>query len=125
MADELEALKKQLAAAQQALSKEAEDTKQAKETLEREREEIRRVKEHEAQLTEYLKRTGITRAEFIKSHMDLKKQIDDQLEMLRAAENTIDGQLGALPSTPAEVRILHLLLLRTMQTGWQSYHRQQ
>ena len=45
---------------------------QAKETLEKEREELRRTKEYEAQLTEYLKQTGITRPEFTKSHTEVQ-----------------------------------------------------
>lgn len=103
MADELEALKKQLAAAKEALSKEAEDTKQAKETLEKEREELRRTKEYEAQLTEYLKQTGITRPEFTKSHTEVQNRVDFQLQQLQALQNTLDSSLDVLPTTPAEV----------------------
>jgi len=103
MADELEALKKQLAAAKEALSKEAEDTKQAKETLEKEREELRRTKEYETQLTEYLKQTGITRPEFTKSHTEVQTRVDFQLQQLQALQNTLDSSLDVLPTTPAEV----------------------
>lgn len=103
MGDELEELRRQLAATQAALSREVEDVEQTKESLEREREEIRRTQEHERRLADYLQHTGLSRQEFIEEADAVHAKIAEQRDRLVALEGMLSKMLTQLPSTPAEV----------------------